>query len=193
MIPGSPGTRLSKGANIQEAVMDSTKRITVEAFVRRGEFTETFYPLIENSTGRPSIRQGGAPASDEVVGVQTETPLLRDEKSTNTLELFAYGSGRVDWRYSANSYINVAERATQILKPPDLRSPEFPIVVAPDPWTIFVERNKPASSGIPHEAPEAAMKTSEISEHIWTARWHLILHSLLLVAEASVLFVCLGR
>jgi hypothetical protein len=180
--------------NIQEAVMNSTKR-KAEATVQRSEFTKVFYPWIENSAGHPSTPEGGAPASDEVVGAQTAPPLLRDEKTTNTLGLFAYGSGREDWRYAANSYIEVVARATQILKPPDLRSPVYPVVVEPDPWTIFVGSNKPASLGIPLKIPQAPMKRSEISERVWTARWHLILilNSLLLVAEASVLYVCLSR
>jgi hypothetical protein len=174
--------------------MNSTKR-KEEATVQRSEFTEVFYPWIGNSAGHPSIPEGGAPASDEVVGVQTATPLLQDEKYTNTPELFAYGSGREDWRRAANSYNQVAERATQILKPAEVRSPELPVVVEPDPWTRFVESNKPASLRIPQEDPQTPMKPFEISQRVWTARWHLILilNSLLLVAEATVLYVCLGR
>jgi hypothetical protein len=175
--------------------MNGTRRIMMEATLRRGEFTEVFYPWIENSVGHPRISDGGVPPSGEVGGGQNVNPLLRDQKSTNTLELFAYGSGREDWRCAANSYTHVAERATKILKPSQSSSPDLPVVVGPDPWTIFVESNKPAFLRIPQEAPQAPMKSSEISECVWTTRWRLILilNSLLLVAEASVLYVCLGR
>jgi hypothetical protein len=64
-----------------------------------------------------------------------------------------------------------------------------------DPWTKFAGGNQPASLRISLETPQALMKRSEISERVWTARWHLILilNSLLLVAEASVLYAYLHR